>query len=95
MFSKILFRDAENFFRHQCELVLRHQMQVSNYFVKFFYSVPFSILSISISSLLKLYALLTICLFPSASTAVSALCSPYYMCFVVLSAPYVLAFTFS
>jgi hypothetical protein len=39
IFSKILFRDAENFFRHQCELVLRHQMQVSNYFVKFFYSV--------------------------------------------------------
>ena len=29
-----------SFFRHQCELVLRHhhQMQVSNYFVKFFYS---------------------------------------------------------
>ncbi len=40
IYSKILFRDAENFFRHQCELVPRHQMQVSNYFVKFFYSVP-------------------------------------------------------
>ncbi len=39
IYSKILFRDAENFFRHQYELVLRYQMQVSNYFVKFFYSV--------------------------------------------------------
>ncbi len=28
------------FFLHQAELVLRHQMQVSNYFVKYFYSVP-------------------------------------------------------
>jgi hypothetical protein len=28
-----------NFFRHLCELVLRHQMQVSNYFVNSFYSV--------------------------------------------------------
>jgi hypothetical protein len=36
---KIVFRDAGIFFRHQCELVLRHQMLVSNYFVKFFYSV--------------------------------------------------------
>jgi hypothetical protein len=39
IYSKIDCRDAENFFRHQCELVLRHQMQVSNYFLKFFYSV--------------------------------------------------------
>ncbi len=38
IYSKIVCRDAENFFRHQAELVLRHQMQVSNYFVKFFYS---------------------------------------------------------
>ncbi len=28
-----------NFFRHLCELVLRHQMRVSNYFVNSFYSV--------------------------------------------------------
>jgi hypothetical protein len=27
------------FFRHLCELVLRHQMRVSNYFVNSFYSV--------------------------------------------------------
>jgi hypothetical protein len=27
------------FFRHMCELVLRHQMRVSNYFVNSFYSV--------------------------------------------------------
>ncbi len=40
IYSKIVCRDAENFFRHQCELVLRHQMQVSNYFLKFFYSAP-------------------------------------------------------
>ncbi len=31
-------------FRHLCELVLRHQMQVSNYFVNSFYSVLYSIL---------------------------------------------------
>ncbi len=31
--------EAGIFFRHQAELVQRHQMQVSNYFVKFFYSV--------------------------------------------------------
>ncbi len=37
--TKIVFRDAEIFFRHKAELVLRHQMRVSNYFVKFFYSV--------------------------------------------------------
>ncbi len=30
--------DVENFFRHLCELVLRHQMRVSNYFVNSFYS---------------------------------------------------------
>jgi hypothetical protein len=29
-----------NFFRHLCELVLRHQMRVLNYFVNSFYSVP-------------------------------------------------------
>ncbi len=38
IYSKIVFRDAENIFRHQAELVLRHQMLVSNYFVNFFYS---------------------------------------------------------
>ncbi len=31
--------DAGNFFRHLCELVLRHQMRVSNYFINSFYSV--------------------------------------------------------
>jgi len=30
--------DAGSFFRHQAELVLRHRMQVSNYFVNSFYS---------------------------------------------------------
>ena len=40
IFTKIVFRDAEIFFQHQAELVLRHQMRVSSYFVKFFYSVP-------------------------------------------------------
>jgi hypothetical protein len=39
IFITILFMAAGIFFRHQAELVLRHQMQVSNYFVKFFYSV--------------------------------------------------------
>jgi hypothetical protein len=39
IYSKIIFRDAEIFFRHQSELVLLHQIRVSNYFVKFFYSV--------------------------------------------------------
>jgi hypothetical protein len=39
IYSKIVCRDVKNFFRHQSELVLRHQMQVSNYFVNFFYSV--------------------------------------------------------
>jgi hypothetical protein len=39
IYSKIFFRDVENFFRYLCELVLRHQMQVSNYFVNSFYSV--------------------------------------------------------
>ncbi len=42
IYSKIVFMDAENFFRHLCELVLRHQMRVSNYFVNFFYSVSCS-----------------------------------------------------
>jgi hypothetical protein len=40
IYIKIIIRDAGIFFRHQAELVLRHQMRVSNYFVKFFYSVP-------------------------------------------------------
>jgi hypothetical protein len=31
-------RDVRNFFRHLCELVLRHKMWVSNYFVSSFYS---------------------------------------------------------
>ncbi len=39
IYSKTVFRDAENIFRHQAELVLRHPMLVSNYFVNFFYSV--------------------------------------------------------
>ncbi len=38
IYSKIFFRDVGNFFRHLCELVLRHQMRVSNYFVNSFYS---------------------------------------------------------
>ncbi len=39
IYSKIFFSDVGNFFRHLCELVLRHQMRVSNYFVNSFYSV--------------------------------------------------------
>jgi hypothetical protein len=39
IYSKIFYRDVGNFFRHLCELVLRHQMRVSNYFVNSFYSV--------------------------------------------------------
>ncbi len=39
IYIKIFFRDAGIFIWHQAELVLRHQMLVSNYFVKFFYSV--------------------------------------------------------
>ena len=39
IYNKIFFRDVENFFRHLCELVLRHQMRVSNYFVNSFDSV--------------------------------------------------------
>ncbi len=39
IYSKIFFRDVENFVRHLCVLVLRHQMRVSNYFVNSFYSV--------------------------------------------------------
>ena len=38
IYSKIIFMDAGNFFRHLCELVLRHQMRVSNYFINSFYS---------------------------------------------------------
>ncbi len=36
IFNTIVFMAAGIFFRHQAELVLRHQMQVSNYFVKFY-----------------------------------------------------------
>ncbi len=43
IYSKIFFRDVGNFFRHLCELVLRHQMRVSNYFVNSFYSVFYTI----------------------------------------------------
>ncbi len=43
IYSKIFFRDVGNFFWHLCELVLRHQMRVSNYFVNSFYSVSFKI----------------------------------------------------
>jgi hypothetical protein len=39
IYSKNFFRDVGNFFQHLCELVLRHQMRVSNYFVNSFYSV--------------------------------------------------------
>ncbi len=39
IYGKIIFMDAGNFFRHQAELVLRHQMRVSNYFLNSFYSV--------------------------------------------------------
>jgi hypothetical protein len=39
IYIKIIGRDAGIFFQHQAELVLRHRMQVSNYFVKFLYSV--------------------------------------------------------
>ncbi len=39
IFITIIFMDAGIFFRHLCELVLRHQMRVSNYFVNSFYSV--------------------------------------------------------
>ncbi len=46
IYNEIFFRDVGNFFRHLCELVLRHQMRVSNYFVNSFYSVGrFSIYS--------------------------------------------------
>ncbi len=38
IYIKIFFRDVGNFFRHLCELVLRHQMRVSNYFVNSFNS---------------------------------------------------------
>ncbi len=43
IYSKIFFRDVGNFFRHLCELVLRHQMRVSNYFVNSFYSASYRI----------------------------------------------------
>ncbi len=44
IYSKIFFRDVGNFFRHLCELVLRHQMRVSNYFVNSFYSASVYVL---------------------------------------------------
>ncbi len=37
IYSKIFFWAVGNFFRYLCELVLRHQMRVSNYFVNSFY----------------------------------------------------------
>ncbi|MFY8172127.1 MAG: hypothetical protein ACOVJ4_05725, partial [Sphingobacteriaceae bacterium] len=40
IYSKIVFRDAENYFLHLAELVLHHPMQVWNYFVNSFYSAP-------------------------------------------------------
>ncbi len=40
----------ENFFRHQAELVLRHQMRVSNYFVNFFYSEDVFAHTVSVTS---------------------------------------------
>jgi hypothetical protein len=42
--------DVGNFVRHLCELVLRHQMRVSNYFVNSCYSVSL-IISITFTSL--------------------------------------------
>ena len=39
IYSKIFYRDVEKFVRYLCLLVLRHQMQVANYFVNSFYSV--------------------------------------------------------
>jgi hypothetical protein len=38
IYSKIFYRDVKKFVRYLCVLVLRHQMQVSNYFVNSFYS---------------------------------------------------------
>ncbi len=54
IYSKIFFRDVGNFFRHLCELVLRHQMRLSNYFVNSFYSVadlrfPYTMLTLQTS----------------------------------------------
>jgi hypothetical protein len=55
IYSKIFFRDVGNFFRHLCELVLRHQMRVSNYFVNSFYSVggPSSYVTLQLRSTLN------------------------------------------
>jgi hypothetical protein len=39
IYCQIIYRDVENFFQHQAELVLRHPMWVSYYFIKFFDSV--------------------------------------------------------
>ncbi len=52
IYSKIFFRDVENFFRHLCELVLRHQMLVSNYFVNSFYSAVAGVLDEPYSQLI-------------------------------------------
>jgi hypothetical protein len=41
IYSKIFFRDVGNFFQHLCELVLRHQMRVLNYFVNSYYSAAY------------------------------------------------------
>jgi hypothetical protein len=37
--SSIFFRDTEHFFRYQAEFVLRHSLQVSDYFFNSFYNV--------------------------------------------------------
>ncbi len=39
IYSKIVFRDVGKIFPTPAELVLRHMMRVSNYFVNSFYSV--------------------------------------------------------
>jgi hypothetical protein len=51
IYSKIFYRDVGNFFRHLCELVLRHQMRVSNYFVNSFYSVNTNLIIIFMATL--------------------------------------------
>jgi hypothetical protein len=53
IYSKIFFRDVGNFFRYLCELVLRHQMWVSNYFVNSFYSAWSKGLESSVKSMSK------------------------------------------
>ncbi len=54
IYSKIFFRDVGNFFRYLCELVLRHQMRVVNYFVNSFYSVYITIVAWAVSLWVKL-----------------------------------------